>query len=175
MGSLWSYVVTHYDKSLGPWTSQDITPATDTIPVATDVSGGEINTAVIEINGNLGHYIRAQRGGESGFPTIIEHNDRIRIILDDGVTSPAYNQVFEVIRKIPIKTESGGTKLRLQCEGLERHLMKMKYIKPFYFATPKEALIDLVNYYNVNRTSSMPELLIGVNELPDQGIHKFDW
>ncbi len=175
MGSNWSYTVTHYDKS-NSWATQDLSDAVEGMPLFTDISGGEINSFILEISANLGHYIRDQRSGESGFPTKIEHNDRIRLIVSDGHGSTSYNQVFEVRTKLPIKTESSGTKLRIMSEGLERHLQYgPKYIKPFYFATPKDALIDLVDFYNANKTTDMPTLTIGTNELPEQGVHHFDW
>ena len=178
MGSRWSYVVDHYDKS-NSWTQQTLGSntggAVESLPLFTDVSGGEINTAIIEITANKGHYIRPARSGESGFPTKIDHNDRIRITMADGVTVGGYNQVFEVVKKIPIKTKDGGTKLRIECQGIERHLQKVQYIKRFIFSTPKQALIDLVAYYQANRTTSMPSLTIGTNELPDSGVYNFDW
>ena len=95
MGSQWTYSVTHYDKS-NSWASQVITEAVESIPVFTDTSGEQINTCTVEISANLGHYIRPARSAETGFPTPIDHNDRIRIIFDDGVNTP-YNQVFEVV------------------------------------------------------------------------------
>ena len=180
MGSRWSYVVDHYSKA-NSWAQQTLGSntggAVESLPLFTDVSGGEINTAIIEITANKGHYIRPARSGlgESGFPTKIDHNDRIRITIADGVTSGGYNQVFEVVKKIPIKTKDGGTKLRIECQGIERHLQKVQYIKRFIFSTPKQALIDLVAYYQDNRTTSMPSLTIGTNELPDSGVYNFDW
>lgn len=176
MGSRWTYTVTHYDKDSTPtaWASQDITDPVDSLPVFTDVSGGQINTAVIEIDASLGHYTRRERASESGFPTVIDHNDRIRIQVDDNVNTP-YNQVFEVVRKIPLKSKGGGTKLRLECEGIERHLQKIKYIKPFYFATPSDAITDLIAFYNGNKTTDMPTVTVGTNELPNSGVHHFDW
>ena len=174
MGSGWSYVVTHYDKS-NSWASQDLTAQVESLPLFTDIAGTEINQAIVEISTRLGHYIRAQRSGESGFPTIIDHNDRIRIVVSDGVTVGGYDQVFEVKTKLPIKTKAGGTKMRLQTEGLERHLMKVKYIKPHRFVDPNSALVDLVQYYNDNKTTDMPTLTIGTNELPTQGTFNFDW
>ena len=173
MGSQWTYSVTHYDKS-NSWASQVITEAVESIPVFTDTSGEQINTCTVEISANLGHYIRPARSAETGFPTPIDHNDRIRIIFDDGVNTP-YNQVFEVVKKIPVKTKSGGTTMRIDCEGIERHLQKVKYVKQFYFATPVEAITDLIAYYSANKTSGMPSITIGVNQLPVSGIHSFDW
>jgi len=170
MGSRWSYAVTHHDKSVG-FVTRDITEDTDVIPLFTDTSGGTINTGMIDINARGGRYIKTVSG-----VTVIDHNDRIRIVMTDGLGSPTnYNQVFEVVSKIPIKTKGKGTILRLKLEGIERHLQKVKYIKPFYFATPKQALIDLVAYYQSQKTDDMPSLTIGVNELPDQGVHHFDW
>ena len=178
MGSRWSYIVTHADKDHDtPWTEQDLTSDVDAIPVCTDIGGDQINTAVIELNCNLGHYIRDGRtgSGETGFPNKIDHNDRIRITIADGVTVGGYDQVFEVVRKVPIKSKTAGTKMRLECEGIERHLQKMKYIKRFFNATPAEALIDLVAYYQANKTTDMPSLTIGINKLPTFGLHHFDW
>ena len=174
MGSRWSYVVTHYDKS-NSWASQDLSEAVEALPLFTDIGGEEINQSITEITCKLGHYIRAQRSGETGFPTIIDHNDRIRIVVSDGVTIGGYDQVFEIRSKLPIKTESGGTKMRIISEGLERHLMKVKYIKPHRFTDPNTALVDLVAYYNSNRTTDMPSLTIGTNELPIQGTYTFEW
>lgn len=168
MGSRWSVILTHYGKDIS-WTSQDLTSDCDSIPLFTDTSGDQINTAVIELNANKGKYIKTV-----GVTAKINHNDRIRITSTDGITVGGYDQVFEVVRKLPLKTKN-GTKLRLECEGIERHLQKIKYIKPHYFATPKNALIDLVNFYNANKTSLMPTLSIGTNELPDTGVHHFDW
>ena len=109
MGSRWSYVVDHYSKA-NSWAQQNLGNSTtggavESLPLFTDVSGGEINTAIIELSANKGHYIRPARAGESGFPTKIEHNDRIRITMADGVTVGGYDQVFEVVKKIPIKTK----------------------------------------------------------------------
>ena len=173
MGSQWTYTVTHYDKS-NSWADVDITYAVEAIPVFTDTSGEQINTCTVEISANLGHFIRPARVGETGFPTQIDHNDRIRIEFDDGTSTP-YNQIFEVVKKIPVKSKAGGTTMRIDCEGIERHLQKMKYIKPFYFATPNEAILDLIAYYSANKTSGMPAITIGVNQLPSSGIHSFDW
>ena len=51
MGSRWSYVVDHYDKS-NSWAQQTLGSntggAVESLPLFTDVSGGEINTAIIE-------------------------------------------------------------------------------------------------------------------------------
>ena len=179
MGSRWSYVVDHYSKA-NSWAQQNLGNSTtggavESLPLFTDVSGGEVNTAIIELSANKGHYIRPARAGESGFPTKIEHNDRIRITMADGVTVGGYDQVFEVVKKIPIKTKDGGTKLRIECQGIERHLQKVQYIKRFIFSTPKQALLDLVAYYQANKTTSMPSLTIGTNELPDTGVYNFDW
>jgi len=168
MGSRWSVILEHYSKD-NSWASQYLTNFYDSIPLFTDTSGGQINTAIIELNANGGKFIKTV-----GATTKIDHNDRIRITFADGITVGGYDQVFEVVRKLPMKSKN-GTKLRIECEGIERHLQKIKYIKPHYFETPKNALIDLVNYYNANKTSSMPTLSIGTNELPDHGVHHFDW
>lgn len=174
MGSNWSYTVTHYSKA-SSWASQSLTAAIEIIPMVTDISGGEVNTGIIEITANLGHYIREERSSESGFPTKIEHNDRIRITLDDGEGGTNYNQVFEVITKTPIKTASGGTKLRLQMQGIERHLQKIHFLKRIFNITPKDAIIELVSFYETNRTTDMPSLTLGTNNLPDQGVFTYDW
>jgi hypothetical protein len=176
MGSNWTRIITHYDRDAGtPWTSANISDDVDTLPLFTDTSDGTVNTASVIINANRGHYIRDQRSGETGFPSKIDTNDRIRIKVTDGITSGSYDQVFEVVRKIPVKTQATGTQLKLECEGIERHLQKIKYIKPHYFTTPTSALTDLVNYYNDNKSGDMPTLTIGTNQLPDFGSHHFDW
>jgi hypothetical protein len=179
MGSEWSYGVTHYDKS-NSWTSQIIKSSSihdvDEIPLFTDTSGGTINSATIIIDAKDGHYIRDQRAGESGYPTKIDFNDRIRITMLDGVTvGGGYDRVFEVVRKIPVKTKGIGTQLRLECEGIERHLQKVMYSTRRLFDTPKDAFINLVLGYNESRTTDMPSLTIGTNELPETGVHHFDW
>lgn len=178
MGSHWSYGVTHYDKS-NSWASQILKGTginyTDELPLFTDTSGGTINSATIIIDARNGRFIRDQRAGET-LPTKIDHNDRIRITMLDGVSiGSSYDRVFEVVRKIPIKTKGIGTQLRLECEGIERHIQKVKYTGRQIFTTPKKSLIELVAFYNENRTTDMPELLLGTNELPDSGVHHFDW
>jgi hypothetical protein len=180
MGSEWSYGVTHYDKSAS-WASQVLRDEAsgifdcDEAPLFTDTSDGTVNATVI-IDAKDGHYVRDQRAGESGFPTKIDFNDRIRITLIDGVTvGGSYDRVFEVVRKIPIKTKGIGTQLRLECEGIERHLQKVMYSSRRIFDTPKDAFIDLVLAYNESRTLEMPSLTIGTNELPETGVHHFDW
>jgi hypothetical protein len=180
MGSEWSYGVTHYDKS-NSWTSQVLHDTAsgvfnaDELPLFTDTSGGTINSATIILDAREGHYIRDQRAGESGYPTKIDFNDRIRITMLDGINTGSYDRVFEVVRKIPIKTKGIGTQLRLECEGIERHLQKVMYSSRRLFDTPKDAFIDLVLFYNEQRTTDMPSLTIDVNELPETGSYHFDW
>jgi len=176
--SNWVYTVTHYDKS-NSFTSQDLTG--DILDIKFDDVVGELQTAMIELDADDGHYMRDQRGGESGYPTKIEKQDRIRILSDDGsgVTTD-YNEVFDVIKKIPIKSES-GTRLRLMCKHLGRWLEDgIPFIGRGTFENPAQMWQNIGDYYNDNKGTDQPILsghLISdsTNDLPQGIIEHFDF
>lgn len=155
--SNWVYTVTHYDKS-NSWASQDATG--DVTDIRFDDIVNELHTATIFLDANDGHYMRDERGGESGYPTKIDKQDRIRIISDDGggVTTD-YNEVFDVIRKIPIKSEDGGTFLKLECKHLGRWLEdSVPFIGRGSFERPGQMWQNVGDYYNDNLGTFQPTL-----------------
>jgi len=182
MTSTWDYVVTHYSEK-NSFAAQDITDAVNELPMFTDSVGTQVKTARILINANRGHFIRDARGGETGFPTNkIDHRDRIRIVSLDGsgVGGQAYDEVFDVVKKVPTKSNERGTELQLDLIHIGRWLQKINYIKPHFFTTPDVVWEDIGNYYNDNRGTQAPTLtgfLVtdSTNNLTKQGTHHFDY
>lgn len=178
--SNWVYTVTHYDKS-NSWTSQDVTGDTEDLHF-TDVVN-EVQVAELIIDANEGHYMRDQRSGESGFPTKIDKQDRIRIISDDGSgTTTDYNEVFDIIRKTPIKSENGGTYLKLQLKHIGRWIEdSVAFIGRGTFQNPAQMWEDIGKYYEANRGTDQPVLTghlltdTGTNELPQGTIQHYDF
>ena len=169
----WSFTITHYDKS-SSWASQDIT--NDAFPrLFTDTGDGKVNAATIRVIAEGGQYIQV------GSKTIIDQNDRIRLVADDG-NGNTYNRVFDIIKLIPIKSKTEGVMLELNCLGIERWLQQVNYARRVWSKTPHNIFNDLVTTYNeavsiagflpvINLTGSPLE--ISVNELPTtMKLHK---
>jgi hypothetical protein len=169
VNSLWTYTVTFYDRS-SSWAATNITLDVDEIPLFTETCDKQINTGVIIINAKNGEYIKSNINSKKH----IEVFDRIRITSGDGA-SGAYDRWFDVVRKIPIKSKGMGTKLKLELEGIERWTQKINYAKPHYFETAKNVLVDIIDNYNDNKGSQMPQITIGTNELPDKNTNNFDF
>jgi len=177
--SNWVFTVTHFDKS-NNFASQDVTG--DIVDLRFDDVVNELHTAIILLDANAGFYMRDQRGGESGYPTKIEKQDRIRIISADGSgTTTNYNEVFDVIKKTPIKSEGGGTYLRLECKHIGRWLEdSVPFIGRGTFENPKNMWERLGKYYNDNKGTDLPTLsghlkTDSTNRLPEGIIDHFDF
>lgn len=179
MSSNWSYTVTHYDAD-NSWANQVITDDVVSIPMFTDAGSGEVNGATLILSANRGHYIRDARSGESGFPTKIKHFDRIRIRVSIGVGNPVYEKVFDVIRKIPIKSKSGGTRLRLDLLGIEHWWQKINYATRNFATKPNIVFQDIFDLYNANKGTLMPTVSghltsDSTNGLPNNVIESFEF
>lgn len=176
--SNWVYTVTHYDKS-NAWATQDVTG--DVNDLRFDDIVNELMTAELVVDANNGFYMRDQRSGESGYPTKIDKQDRIRIISVDGGSIDTYNQVFDVIKKTPIKSENGGTLLKLKLKHFGRWLEdSVPFVGRGTFENPSNMWQRLGIYYNSNRGTDEP-LLLGhlttdsSNALPKVIIDHFDF
>ena len=174
----WVYTGTHYDKS-NSFASQDISG--DITDLAFDDIVNELHTATLWIDANDGFYMRDQRSGESGYPTKIDKQDRIRIISVDGSggATTNYDQVFDVIKKTPIKSE-GGTLLKLTLKSIGKHIEDIPFIGRGTFTNPGLMWEKLGNFYNDNKGSDQP-LLDGhlrtdsENELPQGLLQHYDF
>ena len=177
--SNWVYAITHYDKS-NSWQSADITG--DTIDLKFDDVVNEVPTAMIILDCDGGHYMRDQRAGESGYPTKIDKFDRIRIISDDGsgVTTD-YNEVFDVIRKVPVKSEE-GTYIEFKLKHIGRWLEDgVPFTGRGTFENPAQMWENIGEYYNDNRGTDQPVLTghkltdTTTNTLPQGIIEHYDF
>jgi len=107
--------------------------------------------------------------------------DRIRIISADGQGNPNYNEVFDVIKKIPIKSEGGGTYLRLMLKHVGRWLEDgIPFIGRGTFENPKLMWQKIGDYYNDNKGTDQPTLSghltsDATNKLPEGIIEHFDF
>jgi len=177
--SNWVYTVMHYDKS-NAFASQDVTG--DVVDIKFDDVVNELHAGLIILDADRGHYMRDQRAGESGYPTKIEKQDRIRIISADGSgVTTNYNEVFDVIKKIPIKSEGGGTYLRLMLKHVGRWLEDgIPFIGRGTFENPSQMWQNVGDYYNANKGSDQPTLsghltTDATNKLPQGIIEHFDF
>jgi len=176
--SNWVYTLTHYDKS-NSFATQDITGAA--VDLKFDDIVNEVMTAQVLLSAENGFYMRDERAGESGFPTKIDKQDRIRIISVDGTAAGLiYDEVFDVIRKTPIKSEA-GTMLRLEMKHIGRWLDDgVPFVGRGTFETPSNMWERLGIYYNDNKGTDHP-LLDGhltsdsENNLPDGILDHFDF
>jgi len=168
--STWSRQVTHYRKDFA-WTPRDISADVLEIPSFTASAAGQINSAIINISANNGQYIK-----NFGSKLKIKILDRIRLEVTDSA-GLNYNHVFDVVKRLPIKTKEGGTILQLTLLGIERWLQEVKYIRTFYHDTLYSAAIDLLNTYNddVTVATGMPICTIGTIELPKKGFHNINF
>ena len=171
--SKWTYTFTHYSRSDSWSTSQNLNSVFIAAPIFTDTSDGSVNSAVLKIDANLGHYIRDARNGEVGFPNKINIYDRIKIEMDDGYGN-TYSRIFDVTKKTPAKDSRNGTTLQLTLTGIEHWLQKVNYSKQTFALTAQELLVDLISVYNANKTTQMPTLVVGINELPPIYV-SVDW
>lgn len=176
--SNWVYAVTHYDKS-NSWATQDLSGAI--IDIRFDDIVNELHTAEIILDADRGFYMRDQRAGESGYPTKVDKQDRVRIISDDGsgVTTD-YNQVFDVVKKVPIKSEDGGTLLKLKLKSIGKHVDDIPFIGRGTFQTPATMWQRVGDYYNENKGSDQPTLTghtigLSTNDLPRSNLQHFDF
>lgn len=157
-------MIIHYDLT-NSWATQDISNDFISAPIFTDTGDGTVNSAIIKLDATGGHYIRDARIGETGFPTKIDIFDRISITVLDG-GGGSYQKYFDVMKKKSLKNESQGTVLQLELIGIEGCLQRVNYSCRSFLLNARELLTDLVDTYNANRTSKMPTLTIGTNELP---------
>lgn len=166
--SKWSFTVVHYDRPVdlsNSWVAQDLTSDIIAIPNFTDTGDGSVNSAILKLNADYGHYIRDAGNNETGFPTKIDIHDRIGITMLDGYGG-YYNRFFDVTKKTPAKDSRNGTTLQLTLTGTEHWLQKVNYSKRTFALTARELFQDLIDVYNNTKTAQMPQITIGTNELP---------
>jgi len=145
--SQWTYTVTHFDIDTSVET--DITDDTNSIPMFTDTGSIEVNGARVVLSAERGKFLTAA--------PIIDQQDRIRIVVTDGLGG-TYNKVFDVDKIIPVRSKSRGLQITLVLLGLERHLQRINYIKPHIAEGFFEVIEDIGDYYNSNRGTKQPVL-----------------
>lgn len=165
MTSQWTYKVTHWD--FNTTTETDITEDINSIPMFTDTGSEEVNSARIILSAEKG------KGLVTG--TVFDQHDRIRIESDDG-NGGTYNKVFEIEKIIPTRAKGEGLQAVLMCLGLERHLQRMNYIRPFFAEGFFEVIKDIGNYYNTNKGTKQPVLFghdnANNNTMPDRQVQQ---
>lgn len=165
MTNSWSYIITHYD-SASSWAPTVITEDMISTPLYTDVGSGEVPSAKMILSADKGKYIKSGAGGPQ-----IKQFDRIRIFVDDGETTTKYDKVFDVMKVIPVKTKTQGTRIQLILTGIEQWLYKVNYAKTHFPGTPFKVFKDIGDLYNANKGSLMPTLQLhdnkSANQLPD--------
>ena len=176
----WSYVITHYDASGANVITNDVI----SIPKFTDTGSGEVNEATIVLNAVNGQFIKASINSK----TEIKQFDRIRIFVNDGLGTGgtqggAYDKIFFVMKKQPIKSKDAGVRLQLELLGIESFLQRVMYSKPSYFEKPFDVFKDICDLYEssrgTNSASIMPELIDydndTYNQLPQNIVNSYDY
>lgn len=154
----YSYTVT-YDPASA---ATDITNDIEEI-ILTDVGTGEVKSAKIKLNANLGKFL-------SNTPVLSEF-DQIEISITDD-DSNNYDEIFEVDRIIPVKNSIEGYIAEVELLGQEHHLQKVDFAKQFFFESGANVARDAVDFYNDIKGNDQPEVenhdtfTAGNNELP---------
>lgn len=137
-----SYTVTHIDSAT------DITAFVEWLEW-TEIGTGEITHATIRLNTFGSKFISAA-------PIIDQfHKIRLQATDADGLT---FDRVYEVDTMIPIESRQEGNSMDIELLGLEWHLQKTYFAKPFYFESAYEVVKDIGDLYNDSNASLDPAL-----------------
>ena len=147
-------VITWFDESDNYATSKDITEFVNSIPIFTDVGGGEVNEATIVLSGAFGQFISDEISPE----TVIEDFDRIRIEVTD-LAGNIYDRFFEVKPGyLPTQTKPEGTLLTLDLIGTEYHTQEIHFNRAFWFFDAFDVAREIGENYQQNRGTRQPTL-----------------
>lgn len=124
-------------------TDTDITAHVISIDKCTDVAN-EINTGLIQINAEFGHFMTES---SSGATPILATWDKIKITLTDNGDN-VYSRIFlvkEIVRK---RTANENLRLELHLVGQEYWLSVIPFPKPFYFENAFVMSRDIIDIFN---------------------------
>jgi hypothetical protein len=152
--------------------NHDVTLDVEVLEV-TEVGSGEVTSAVIRLNAQLGKYLtNVPWAGDP--PTQYE---RFKVTITDE-DSNVLTRVYEINRIIPIQNHEEGTSVEFECLGLEHHLQKIQFAKQFRFENAFDVAKDIGDFYNSNRVAASTQPLLvkhddvstgsgtGFNDLP---------
>ena len=137
----------------------------------TDVGTGEINSAQIMVDTTFGQHIRNNAGGTH---PIIDQFTRFRVSMidDDEVV---YSRIM--ISDTLLPQQSRASQLaQIEFFGRERFLQRMKFTGHFFFFRMDDLARTIVSFYNRNRGSRQPEIVIGAEfDIPRFAVGTFDF
>ena len=138
----------------------------------THVGTGEINSAQMMISTVFGQHVRDAAGGTR---PIIDQFSRFRLTMidDDSVTYP---RILITDTLLPQQSKRSQV-MNVEFFGRERFLQKMKFPGHFFFIPLDELARRIVSFYNENRGSRQPRLVIDATEflIPGFAIGTFDF
>jgi len=146
--------VTWFSESSDYATSKDITEFVNSIPIFTDVGGGEVNEATLILSGNFGQFISDEISTE----TVVQDFDRFRIEVTD-LAGNIYDRFFEVKPGfLPTQTKAEGTLLTLDLIGIEYHTQEIHFNRAFWFFDAFDVAREIGENYQQNRGTRQPTL-----------------
>lgn len=148
----YSYTVTYDPNS----TNQDITNFVQSIEWI-ETGSGEIQSASMVLDAREGAFITNADFSGVGNTPIIDEFDRIELSVTDRASANRLWQ-FEVDILKPIQNAQQGTVLEVQMLGLEHHLMRMPFSKPFFFEDTFTVVKDIIDIYNDNKGDAQPSI-----------------
>ena len=126
----------------------DITKRVERLEVI-EIGSGEIRSAKIRMNAQFGAFVtntNAFGDGADSTPLLDEYQ-KLRITIQDR-NANTLDAVYEVDNLKPLQNTQQGTVLEVESLGLELHLQRVHYYKPFFFESWFEVSRYILYYYN---------------------------
>lgn len=179
----YSYAIT-FDPG-GDFTGPtDITKRVERLEVI-EIGSGQIRSAKIRLNAQFGAFVtntNAFGDGVNSTPLLDEYQ-KLRVTIQDRNTN-TLDAVYEVDNLKPLQNTQQGTVLEVELLGLERHLQRVHFSKPFFFESGFEVSRDIVDFYNSPQSKGSDQAVVvehddpfptGGNELPPVTANEYDF
>jgi len=114
---------------------------------AIEVGSGEIRTAKIRLNAIEGAFITNKDFTGTDNTPIINEFDKLRLTITDR-NLDVYDVIYEVDNVKPVENSQIGTLVEIECLGMEWHLTKTPFSKPFFQESGFTVSRDIVDFYN---------------------------
>ena len=160
------YTLQYYGSSASN-TPVDISDYVEAIDKFTDSGTGEVSSVKIMLETRFGDFVASNRGGRA---PIIETYDLFKLEITDRGNS--YERWLIQDDIAPQKNEF-GTHVTLELFGRERYLQKMLFPGHFRFIHFSDMIRTIVKFYNDNRGSKQPEMVVSTSQLEFIPEHAF--